>query len=178
MRAAALALLALALALAGCGGAQAPVPRSSTPWQRYQAPAAGYAVDYPATPTEVADSKDGSSTQLSMLADSQSKRVLGVVTVSADKLHTDSSDVLFDAMGAELSRIFQCKAGVSQDLVLGGRHARDFELSHLEKPAIRGKGRLLLDADKGRLYFIVLIAETAAGRADLERFFKSFTITE
>ncbi|MCC6996276.1 MAG: hypothetical protein IT370_16825 [Deltaproteobacteria bacterium] len=178
MRAAALALGLALLALAGCGGASAAAPRSATPWQRYQAPAAGYAVDYPGTPTEVADSKDGSSTQLSMLGDSQGKRVLGVVSVSADKLHTDSSARLFDAMGAQLSQMFQCSAGAAQDLMLGGRRARDFELTHLETPAIRGRGRLLLDADKGRLYFIVLIAETAAGRADVARFFASLTLTE
>lgn len=174
----ALALALPVLALAGCGGATPAAARSSTPWQRYQAPRAGYAVDYPGRPEEVANDKDGSNMQLSMYGDNRGKRMLGVVSVSADKLHTDSSDLLFDAMGAELSKMFQCNAGPAQDLVLDGRRARDFELTHQDRPSVRGKGRLLLDADKGRLYFIVMIAETDAGRADLARFFASLTLTE
>ena len=176
-RAAVAAVLA-SLTLAGCGGASAAARRGSPPWQRYQAPEHGYAVDYPAAPEVVDDDRRDSKIQISMVGDKAGKRVLGVVTVSADKLHTDASDFLFDAMGAQLGRLFAARVGASTDLLLDGRHARDFELTHLEQPNTRGKGRLVLDADKGRMYFIVLIAETAAGRADLERFFKSFTITE
>lgn len=174
--AAAAAVLA-SLTLAGCGGAGA-AGRGSLPWQRYQAPQHGYAIDYPGVPKVVDADRRDSKIQLSVVEDKPGKRVLGVVTVSADQLHTEASDLLFDAMGAQLGRLFASHVGASTDLVLDGRPARDFELTHLEQANLRGKGRLVLDGDKGRMYFIVLIAETAAGRADLERYFKSFTITE
>lgn len=172
-------LLAL-LTLTGCGG-------GATHWKRFQAPEWGYAVDYPSDPKVTIDVKSGSRMQMSLVGDdSRGKRLLGVVTIdvpgkgpAAEGLSPDQADQTLSAMATALARLLGASASAPRRLELGDqRWGRDFEMAHVKRPGVRGTGRLILDGVRRRIYFAVMLADSAGGREDIARFLASFQITD